>query len=190
MRGHRGVTIIELVIASALFLLALIVIGQLALMGMRTKAVTEDKNEAFRSGTIAQDLLERDIAHCDQVYFPDPLTSAHPGQNGEGPLVIRTCNDGKKAVVGYRLDAEQRVLERFFYEPDFDPAKPATQKLRTGDRTRQQANWVEDFRIARLDPTQFGGCKLLETEILISTTYKGDKGTHMRLATRTRSREL
>ena len=186
MRGPRGVTIIELVIASALFLLSLVVIGQLALMGMHTKAVTEDKNEAFRSGTIAQDLLQRDIAHCDRIYSPDPLTSAHPGQNGDRPLVMRTYNDGKKAVVGYRLHAEQRVLERFFYEPDFDPTKIATHKLRTGDRAREQAKWVEDFRIERLDPSQFGGCKLVETEILIST----NKGTHMRLATRTRLREL
>ena len=141
-RNRSGLTVLELLISASLFLLALTIIGQLAVLGMRSKVTTEDKNVAFRSGTVALDELNRDLGHCEVIYSPSAFTTAHPGQ-ADAPLIFRTISSrtgsAQPAVVSYRLDKRSRILERAFYDVGFDPAVSSSQVLAAGETSKALA---------------------------------------------------
>lgn len=179
-------------IAAALFLLALTVVGQLAIMGMRSKVTGEDKNMAFRMGTNALDQLNRDLTHCEEIYFPTNLSTAHPG-TADATLVLRTESSRsgapRPAVVGYSLDSKTRSLNRVFYEPDFNPANPGSQKVAVGDSVKTEAKWVDDFTVSALSPADHYGVRMVDSELRISTAYEGQTGPSLQLGTRTRLRQ-
>ena len=188
MKTPRGTTLIELLIACGLFLLSLVVIGQLTVRAMTSRSQTEDKNQVFRAATIILDQMQRDLEHAEAIYSPqttfgETTQSIHPG-NGDPILVLRTWGS-KTEVVGYGYDRQAHELRRLLYSPGFDPADAATQILLSGESARQ-ANAIDDFTLNVLNRSQSYGTLVVETQVQVAT----GTGPALRLNSKTRLRKL
>lgn len=189
MRRRRGHTVIEVLVTGVLFLMVLIMCGELAIRGMRIKTQTEDKNQAFRTATIALDQLNRDLLHCDAVLLPAaPVaddTPLQPGVGNEKPLVIRSnpVGAGPASVIGYRYDPAGQTLVRLLYQPDFDPVDVGKQNLLPKEPPKVVANWLADFRIQFRHPRWAYGQRMVQTDVTVRTSPESNSPT-LRLTTR------
>lgn len=188
MRDRRGTTLIELLIACGLFLLSLVVIGQLTVRAMTSRSQTEDKNQVFRAATVILDQMQRDFEHADAILSPQPVSgeltgSIHPG--GDDPVLVLHTLGSKTNIVGYGFDRKSHELKRILYDPGFDPAVLSTQVLLSGE-VPKKANWIDDFTVTFVDRAQSYGTVMVETQIQVAT----GTGPALRLNSKTRLRKL
>lgn len=119
-------TILEVLISSGLFVLALALCGEMAVMGIRSRNQSMNKNGEFRANLTLLHQLQVDLKESRQIYLPD-LNDYLPHQPGKdsAALVLRLPGpDGSPRVVGWNL--EEMVLKRTIYQPDFNPTVPAS----------------------------------------------------------------
>jgi hypothetical protein len=189
-----GSTLIEVLIASGLFLLSLLLCGELSVVGMHSETSTTDKNQAFRWGTTALDELNRDLAHTTEIY--QPSLGYAKGQSPVHlittiPLVLRSSSASLgPTVVGYALDSSKGTLTRTPYNPAYDPASPGSLVLLSGQQPKVVASWVTDFSIYGVDATTEYGAKMVVTQLTVSTVAPGNTGPSLSLQSLTRLREL
>ncbi len=152
---RRGVSLVEIMVCASVFLLAMVIMGELTVVGMRTRVKTEDKNQAFRSGTLLLEELSRDLTHCTAVLEPVDFSNGTP----VSALALETWSSRGtpgKAVVGYRFDSAKRQVVRLIYDPAFVAGAPATQVAGPDERP-ETCNWIREFQVRSLDPkTRFG----------------------------------
>ena len=198
---RRGTTLIEVLIAAGLFLLSLILCGQLSVLGMRSQSTTVDKNQAFRWATAGVDQLNRDLAHTTQIYLPVELsdskfvgTAAHPGGPqvfhpvATKPLVVQSSSiNGGPTVVGYWWDSTNSTLTRVPYDPNYTIA---SHSVLSGQQPKAIATWVTDFSIYGVDVATQYGTKTLEAQLVLSTVAPGNPGPNVTLQALTRLRML
>ena len=172
----RGTTLIELLIACGLFLLSLVIIGQLTVRAMTSRSQTEDKNQVFRAATVILDQMQRDLEHTEAIYSP----SAEPTGpiSGDPTLVLRTWGT-KTVVVGYHYDRQAHILRRLLYDPGYDPAQPATQTLLAGEMGKE-AHAIDDFVVIFLDRAQSYGTCVVETRVLVAPSLRLNSKTRLR----------
>lgn len=190
MTAHRerlGHTIIELLISSTLFLLILILLGELALRATTTRNKTEDKNQVFREATVCLDNLQRDLLHTNRIYSPGDLAQGiyHPGSGD--PVLILAVDSANPSVVGYRYDKSKKRLARVIYEPTFDPNITASQVVDSsqGEKYLIRAA-LEDFSIQLNKPSSQMGAWTVDTDISVST----GTGPNLRLGSKSRTHRL
>lgn len=192
-RYRHGMTLIEILIAGGLFVLVLVLVGQLTVAAYTSNTRTTSKNQALRDGTIAVDRLDRELSMCSRVLLPTPLvpeTVYHGGGQGAVPLVFRTYTSKaspSEQVVAYRFDANQKILERLVYDPGFDPGVPASQVLE--EPARELAQWVEDFRFRQAAPALTSGAPFIRVELDLSSRDKSSLGIRT-ISTGTRVKSL
>lgn len=161
---RQGISFLEMLISSALFLLALGLCGQLAMAGIHTRQRNTERNGAFRQTVTLFHQLQRDLQDCEQVYQPDlnDLAPHLPGQN-EPPLALRvTRADGTPLVVSWKVAEE--TLCRTLYRPDFNPLVVASQVPLAGEFP-DKSSGVERFLVQLEPPGQHFGSRLLRLEL-------------------------
>lgn len=158
-----------MLICAGLFLLALVLCGQLALAGVRTRQQTQDRNGAFRQVVTLFHQLQRDLQQCRQIYCPDLelLAVHHPGQ-GSPALVLRGVGEaGAPSVLAWTLN--QGELVRRFYGNDFHPAWTATHLPLPGSQSRRSLG-VKSLALQLQPPGHNFGSRLLLLELQTSET--------------------
>jgi type II secretory pathway pseudopilin PulG len=184
---HRGHTLIELLISSTLFLLILILMGELAVRATTTRNKTEDKNQVFREATVCLDNLQRDLLHTSRVYSPGDLAQGiyHPG-NGD-PVLVVAIDSADPSVIGYRYDRAQRRIARVVYQTTFDPGLPATQIVDSTQREKYLIHsGLEDFSVTLNKPSVQMGAWTIDSDISVST----GTGPNLRLGSKSRLHKL
>ena len=164
-RSTQGLTILEALIAAGLFLLALAICGQLAVMGVRARNQGMDRNSEFRRVITLFHLLERDIRACQDIYFPQPALDFQAKQPGvlHASLVLRHLNaDNVPEVAGWALRGDE--LSRVTYRPDFNPPVSASHQL-LPDTKVSKSRGVESFIFRREPPGQHFGAQLVYLEV-------------------------
>ena len=187
MRGRGGSTLIEMLIACGLFLLAMVVIGQLTVRAMTSHNQTVDKNQVFRAATIVLDHLQRDLEHTQAIYSPyssSDLTGIyHPGA-ADATLVLKTQGT-LSPVVGYRFDTASNTLVRLLYEPGYDPAVLASQVPLASENPRK-VNSIQSFSVDFIPRSQSYGTLMVRTVVAVQT----GTGPSLNLSSQTRLMKL
>lgn len=163
---RRGFTLIEVLITASLLLLAMVLTGQLAVVGMRTRMHTEDKNEAFRGGTLMLDQFNRDVAHSTRVVKPATMAEGVP-QHG---LVLETWSSRGTAgshFIGYTFNPSEHTVTRLIYDPGFVENVAATHKAAPNERP-MVCNWVQSFDVTPLPAAGRHGTHQLRCEMSLS----------------------
>ncbi|MBI3924171.1 MAG: hypothetical protein HY319_01395 [Armatimonadetes bacterium] len=180
-----GVTLIEVLIASGLFVLVLVLVGQLTVAAYWSHSQTTSKNQVMRDGSIALDRLNRELSMCTDLLLPDPAVPETDYQ-GTQPLVFRTytsrANPLPESVLAYRFDSARKALERRVYEPSFDPADPVTQ-IPMGE-PRIVAQKVVGFKYRIVAPALTGGTPFVRLQLEL---YGIDSVQPLGTATRVKS---
>ena len=161
---RRGLSIVEMLISSALFLLALGLCGTLAMAGINTRRQRMDQNGAFRESVTLFHQLQRDVQESKQVYLPDldTLAAYQPGKTSPSLVLRLVSGEGNPEVVGWTLLDEQLV--RTLYRNDFDPALPATQQP-DPNSLAHKARGISRFLIQLEPPGKHFGSRLLRLEL-------------------------
>jgi type II secretory pathway pseudopilin PulG len=188
MRRQAGATLIELLISCGLFILALVVIGQLTVRAMTTRSQTEDKNQVFRSATIVLDQMQRDLEHAEAIYSPNPPSDPqgiyHPG-DVDAPLLLHT-QGSVSSVVGYRWDKTAKTLTRTLYDPSFGDPAVATSWVVLSTEHPKTITGVTFFSVTFLTRAQNYGALLVQSLIAVET----GTGPSINLSTSARLKKL
>lgn len=161
----RGFTLIETLIATTLFLLALGACFELAQVGMRSFTKGTGHTDSVRGASQVIRWLSLELSHARQIYTPDLPTGTLFSLDSH----VLTCRaeglgQGPDLVLGYKLDPESHKVSRLIYDPGFNPLVPSSiveieNRLRTVEIAVQQIH----FKI--LDPTLFNGQHIMECEV-------------------------
>lgn len=161
---RSGLTILEVLISGGLFVLALALCGELAVMGIRSRSQSMNKNGEFRANLTLLHQLQVDLKEARQIYLPD-LSDLAPHQPGldSAALVLRLpAPDGAPRVVGWNLaDSE---LRRIIYQPDFNPLVPASHLPQPNERTLTTQG-IGNFTLQLQPPGEHYGSKLLRVRM-------------------------
>ena len=187
MRRPRGVTLIELLISCGLFILALVVIGQLTVRAMSSRSQTEDKNQVFRAATIVLDQMQRDLEHAEAIYSPYAVSDVqglyHPG-DADAALVLYTQGSASP-VVGYCWNKTAKTLTRALYEPAFDP-KVSSSWILLATQHPKTVTGVTAFSVTFSTRAQNYGALLVRSLISVET----GTGPSINLSSQTRLKKL
>ncbi|MBN9415763.1 hypothetical protein ABS71_06700 [bacterium SCN 62-11] len=157
-------TILEVLISGGLFVLALALCGELAVMGIRSRNQSMNKNGEFRANLTLLHQLQVDLKETRQIYLPD-LNDLAPHQPGKdsAALVLRLPGpDGSPRVVGWNI--QDLELRRVIYKPDFNPAVPASHVPQPQERTLNTRG-IGNFTLQLEPPGQNYGSKLLHIQM-------------------------
>lgn len=168
---RRGTTMIELLIACTLFLLALALCGRLAVLGMRSRTQGMDRNSEFRRIITLFHQLQQDVQSAQRVYLPDLSDfAAHQPGSGAAALVMRGYStDGTLQVIGWQLHEDE--LTRTLYRLDFNPAQPASH-VPLPDSRPLRSKGVAALRLQQQPPGPNFGARLLNVELECSPPVK------------------
>ncbi len=160
----RGITLAELLISSSLFLLALLVCGELALVGVRSRNQTMDRNSEIRQWVTAFQSFQRELRLGRTLYSPDlsDLSEKRPGIDAPALVVATSDASGQPRVSGWLMDGQQLV--HVLYRNDYDPARPSTQQPMMGS-VPQRIPGVVALKVRRLPPGDHYGGRLLRLEL-------------------------
>lgn len=153
-------TIPEVLISGGLFVLAVGLCGELAVMGIRSRSQSMNKNGEFRANLTLLHQLQVDLKETREIYLPD-LSDLAPHQPGTDStaLVLRLPGpDGAPRVVGWNMRSNQ--LRRTIYKPDFNPLVPASHVPESNQRTLTTEG-IGNFTLQLEPPGQNYGSKLL-----------------------------
>ena len=156
----RGLTMLEVLISGGLFILALGLCGELAVMGIRSRNQSMNKNGEFRANLTLLHQLQVDLKEARQIYLPDlsDLAPHRPGVDSAALVLRLPGPDGLPRVVGWNIENTQ--LKRMIYRPDFNPALAATHQLQP-DEHMLSTQGIGNFTLQMDPPGQNYGCKLL-----------------------------
>ncbi|MFN8606339.1 MAG: hypothetical protein U0931_02320 [Vulcanimicrobiota bacterium] len=157
-------TILEVLFSGSLFLLALAVCSQLAIVSIRSRNQSMNKNGEFRANLTLLHQLQVDLKECRQIYLPDlsDLAPHRPGLDSPALVLSLPAADGSPRVLGWSLSGSQ--LRRTFYRPDFDPAVLASQVPLTDERSLN-CEGIGNFTLQMQPPGQNYGSKLLRIQM-------------------------
>jgi hypothetical protein len=156
MRSRQAVTLVELLISSSLFLLALGMCGMLAQSAVKGRNRTLDQNGEFRQSYTQLQLLQRDVLLARQIYWPDTrdYSSKRLG------LVLRVAYpEGRDEVVFWSHLREEMI--RQIYRSDYDPSSIPTHQPKPGELPKSSAHLLQTQQ-RFLPPGENGGAGLLE----------------------------
>lgn len=165
MKPRAGHTLVELLLAMSLFMLALVLCGRLAVLGMRSRSDGMERNSEFRRIITTFHQLQQDVHQLRRLYAPDlsDFGVRRPGQDSRAFVFSTHASDGSLQVIGWSL--REQELARTVYRPDFDPAVPASQIPQ--DRARQlSSGGIADFRLQQQPPGANFGSRLLTVEVV------------------------
>jgi hypothetical protein len=161
---RRGTTMIELLIACTLFLLALALCGRLAVLGMRSRTRGIDRNSEFRRIITLFHLLQQDFQSMQSVYLPDlsDFGPHEPGSSASALVMRGYSTDGTLQVIGWQLHSGE--LSRTLYRLDFNPTVATTHVPLPEARPLRSAG-VAAFRLQQQPPGPNFGARLLNIEL-------------------------
>lgn len=164
MRTRSAHTLLELLISSALFLLALAVCGQLAVTGVKSRQQGMDRNQDFRQIVTLFHQMEREVRSCQALYLPDlsDYNPTQPGVSAPSLVVVVQDPDGQPQVMAWSF--RQDELLRIQYRPDFDPTTPASQQPLSQARQLKSPG-IKNFRVQLEPPGSNFGARLIRLEI-------------------------
>ena len=161
---RAGITLLEILVSGALFLLALGVCGELAIVGIRSRNQSMNKNGEFRANLTLVHQLQVDLKEVRGIYSPDlsDLAAHRPGVDSASLVLRLPAPDGSPRVVGWNLVESQ--LQRTIYRPDFNPAAPASHIPQPDERVLT-TNGIGHFSLQLEPPGQHYGATLVRSEI-------------------------
>lgn len=164
MKSRRAHTLLELLIASTLFLLALAVCGQLAITGVRSRQQGMERNHDFRQIITVFHQLEREVRSCQALYLPDlsDLNPVQPGLTAPPLVVVVHDPEGQPQVMAWSWREDQ--LLRTQYRPDFDPGLLASQ-IPLAQTRQLKSPGVQAFRVQLEAPGPNFGARLVRLEV-------------------------
>lgn len=152
--GRKAVTLAELLIAVSLFMLALGICAELALVGIRTRSHAMQQNGELRQVVTVFQQLQFDLLASQRLYQPD----VNNFQAQSGVVLVRSDGDGLPQVVGWSWQAEE--LRRVIYQSGYDPLQPSTHNVLP--EHVQRSRGVLSFELRRLPPGRHFGSSLVE----------------------------
>jgi hypothetical protein len=157
-------TILEILISGSLFLLALAVCGELAVVSVRSRNQSMHKNGEFRASLTLIHQLQVDLRECRQVYLPDltDLAAHRPGVDSAALVLRLPGPDGRPRVLGWNVQGSE--LKRTIYNSDFDPAVTASQ-VPAADQHALSTGGIGNFTIQMQPPGKNYGGKLLRVQM-------------------------
>lgn len=164
-------TLLEVLIAGAVFGLFLTMVSHALVLAARNRAVVEEDAQALRRAAVAVEWLGRELRLCQKLYVPDPGAAGfafeapyRPEAGATAPWIFRRYDHatGKDTVVGFTYVRSDRSLRRLVYDPGFDPADPASQGLQ---QERTTAEKVDSFELVPLDPALHNGVQLVRIRV-------------------------
>lgn len=118
----------------AVLSLFITMVTQLFVTAYKSHIQSTQKLNNLRSASVTLDRITRQMAACDQLYYPDPSTppisvlgSAYAAKTA--PFVFRCNTPSGPKVFGYRLDTGTSTIKELIYKDDFDPADPTKQTV-------------------------------------------------------------
>lgn len=161
---RAGITLLEILISGGIFLLALGVCGELAIMGIRSRNQSMNKNGEFRANLTLLHQLQVDLKEARGIYLPDlsDFSGHRPGVDSASLVLRLPAPDGSPRVVGWNLVESQ--LRRTIYKPDFNPSLPATH-LPQPDERPLTTNGIGNFTLQQEPPGQHYGSNLMRIEV-------------------------
>lgn len=157
-------TLLEVLISGSLFLLALAVCGELAVVSIRSRNQAMNKNGQFRANLTVLHQLELDLKESRQIYLPDlsDLAPHRPGLDSPSLVLRLPAPDGTPRVLGWNVSGDE--LRRTIYKPDFNPAVPASQLPAPNERNLSTEG-IANFTLQMLPPGQNYGSQLLRLQM-------------------------
>lgn len=151
---------LEVLISGGLFVMALALCGELAVVGIRSRNQSMNKNGEFRANLTLLHQLQVDLKETRQIYLPDlsDLASHQPGVDSSALVLRLPGPDGVPRVVAWNIESTQ--LRRIIYMPDFNPALPATHVPKPAERTLSTQG-IGNFTLQLEPPGQNYGSKIL-----------------------------
>ncbi|MBS2039949.1 hypothetical protein JST97_33495 [bacterium] len=157
-------TLLEVLISGSLFLLALAICAELAVVSVRSRNQAMNKNGEFRANLTLLHQLQLDLKECRQIYQPD-LSDLGPHRPGvdSSSLVLRLPGpDGNPRVLGWNVAGSE--LRRTIYRPDFNPLVAASQVPALNERSLTTEG-IGHFTVQMLPPGQNYGSQLLRIQM-------------------------
>ena len=137
---------LEVLISGGLFVMALALCGELAVVGIRSRNQSMNKNGEFRANLTLLHQLQVD------------LKETQPGVDSSALVLRLPGPDGVPRVVAWNIESTQ--LRRIIYMPDFNPALPATHVPKPAERTLSTQG-IGNFTLQLEPPGQNYGSKIL-----------------------------
>ena len=135
---HKGYTLIEVMVASALFLVFLSAVVGLFIHGIRSFKWGMARRDLISDARVGMDRISRDLKRARFVLYPDekvlqstgsPLivfSSVETMQTGTEPSPGPTPLPGVgTSIFGYKYDSESKTVQFLLYSPDFDMDNPS-----------------------------------------------------------------
>lgn len=188
-----GSSLFEVLVAMAILGLVLVAVGELSVLCQRTQAQTTGRAQAFRAAALAATRMSGELRLCQGLYSPEEPATGWPygqplqaGPAGAWCLVFRRAVPGlaEDQVVGFHFDSRKGVLERLLYRPDFDLARPETQKLH--GRPRTLAAGLQSMSFWLVQPGQRYGAHFVGLELVPSGAPGAAGEAPLRVETRVR----
>jgi prepilin-type N-terminal cleavage/methylation domain-containing protein len=187
-RGRRGLTLIEILVASALFGLFTGMVAGALIMAHRSQDASVSKLDAVRRATLALDLLVRDVEaaqYVSDVTMNGATPPAKAGSPAQGTVPVGLnelqitryrqyptstyLTSLQRLVAGYWYDQGDPLVEgdgmirRVLYDSYSSPLAPLAGEHADG---RVLVRDVRDFRVSSY---ALGGLTMLESEIWLGT---------------------
>lgn len=123
--NEKGYTLIEVLVASALFLIFTVAMLTLFIKAVRSYRFGEAKIRLISEARVGLDRISRDMKRASFVLYPDETVL-----QGDGSSIIvfssvegRTTLSGDTNIIAYKLEASNNIRQ-ILYRPDFDIENP------------------------------------------------------------------
>ncbi|MCE1245811.1 MAG: prepilin-type N-terminal cleavage/methylation domain-containing protein [Firmicutes bacterium] len=130
-QAGKGYTLIEVLVACAVFLAFLAAVVSLFVQAIRSFRFGEARVQVISDARIGLDRISHDLKKAKFIIYPDESVLR---TNGSGAVVFtsleaRSADGVSTNVFGYSWDDASQQIKFVLYSPEFDPETPSTQKV-------------------------------------------------------------
>ena len=173
-KGSRGVSLVELLIASGLLFLVCALVGQLAVFNMGSYRHREAGIEAFRDVALRLESLGRQLCYCEAILWPARRAESWRagsmvGNGGEFRFIFRQRAGPQdreaRPLVGFHWHPQSGRLYWESFPADF---KPQSENVGEPQFRLRRELWEEGlthFQVATLNWRQYGGRQFLRLSL-------------------------
>lgn len=149
----RGITLIEILIAAALFGIFLSAVSLCVVQAYRVYTKGSKVSSLFRGASVAMEHMQRALHTCEKIYAPDNASditalSGYTPKTGTPKVAFVYVRTNpvtfQKEVIAYQWRDPSMEIVQFLYNNNYDPADSSTQTVIPGS-TKVLAPSVQDL---------------------------------------------
>lgn len=130
----KGYTLIEVLIASAIFLVFLSAIFTLYVQAIRSYRFGQARIELIQNSRVCIDTISRELKKASFIIYPDEKTLFEEGSSEiiYDSMTSREIEDetfSSTSIFGFRYNQEEKTAEWLMYHPDFDRDNPTENEI-------------------------------------------------------------